>query len=122
MSHPASANNLQIFNEVRFERMACGDLPGFVEMAEEFFADVRAKLVHWPSLRDAGDHARLFEEFHRCKGGAALFGLERLFSLLGALERDTNVGHVQVDLEGFESELAAAEEAVAGFRANPPDA
>lgn len=122
MSHPASGDQIQIFNSTRFQRMACGDLPGLFEMVEEYFVDLRLKLESWPAVKDAGDFQRLFEEFHRCKGGAALFGLERLFSLLGSLERETNVGQMQVDLELLERELVAAEEAVDGFRANPPDA
>lgn len=110
-----------IFNGDRFTRMACGDVQGFLEMADEFFADVRLKLRLWPGMRDAGEYDRLFEEFHRCKGGAALFGLDRLFALLGSWEKDSKVGQSRFDLERFESELEAAEEAVAGFRENPSD-
>ncbi|MBX3739370.1 MAG: Hpt domain-containing protein [Akkermansiaceae bacterium] len=122
MTHSTSADSSPILNVVRFERMACGDLPGFFELAEEYFADVRMRLAGWPSLFAAGELPRLAEDFHRCKGGAAMFGLERMFSLLGVWEREPQVGQDPLDLERFVKELGAAEDAVAGFRANQPDA
>lgn len=122
MTHSTSFESSPVLNVVRFERMACGDLPGFFELAGEYFADVRSRLAGWPSLFAAGELSRLAEEFHRCKGGAAMFGLERMFSLLGVWEREPQVGQDPLDLERFVKELGAAEEAVAGLLANQPDA
>jgi hypothetical protein len=122
MTPSTSADSSPILNVVRFERMACGDLPGFFELAEEYFADVRMRLTGWPSLFAAGDLPRLAEDFHRCKGGAAMFGLERMFSLLGIWEREPQIGQNPLDLERFVEELGAAEDAVAGLRANQRDA
>jgi hypothetical protein len=122
MTPSTSADSSPILNVVRFERMACGDLPGFFELAEEYFVDVRMRLTGWPSLFAAGDLPRLAEDFHRCKGGAAMFGLERMFSLLGIWEREPQIGQNPLDLERFVEELGAAEDAVAGLRANQRDA
>lgn len=122
MTYSTSFDSSPVLNVVRFERMACGDLPGFFELAGEYFADVRSRLAGWPSLFAAGELPRLSEEFHRCKGGAAMFGLERMFSLLGVWEREPQVGQDPLDLERFVKELGAAEEAVAGLLANQPDA
>ncbi len=116
---PSAATDVQIFNEIRFQRMACGDIPGFFELADEYFTDVRVHLSQWPAICEAKEFRRLSEEFHRCKGGAAMFGFERLFSLLGSWESDSGIERGDFDLERFESELEAAEKAVAGFRANP---
>ena len=109
----------QTFNRIRFERMACGDIPGFFELADEFFVDVKARLSRWPALRESGEFPLLLEEFHRCKGGAAMFGFERLFSLLGVWEVDSGIAQGELDLERFAEELGAAEMAVASFRENP---
>jgi hypothetical protein len=122
MTPSPSSDTCPILNVVRFERMACGDLPGFFELAEEYFEDVRLRLSGWPSLFAAGELPRLAEDFHRCKGGAAMFGLERMFTLLGVWEREPQVGQHPLDMERFVKELSAAEDAVAGFRANQPDA
>lgn len=121
MTGSPSIDNSQIFNGTRFQRMACGDLGGFCELADEYFADVHVRLENWHDFLAKDDMSRLAEEFHRCKGGAAMFGLERLYSLLGSWERDPKVGQNPVDLERFVAELRAAEDAVADFRANHPD-
>ena len=113
---PSAEAASQTFNQVRFQRMACGDVPGFFELADEFFTDVKVRLSQWPDMRQAGEFPRLLEEFHRCKGGAAMFGFERLFSLLGSWESDSGIGQGQFDLERFAEELEAAETAVTGFR------
>jgi HPt (histidine-containing phosphotransfer) domain-containing protein len=117
MNSPVEAT--PIFNETRFERMACGDIEGFHELADEFFEDVRSRLLKWPALYDSGEFRRLSEEFHRCKGGAAMFGFERLFSLLGNWETDSKIEQGEVDLKRFVSELEAAEFAVAAIRSEP---
>lgn len=99
-----------ILNESHFHRMACGDLPGFFALAEEFFDDVREQVKGWVALQEAGDHVQLREEFHRCKGGAAIFGLERLVSLLGSWERGEE--SMEIDLGKFRGEMKVAMEAV----------
>ena len=67
-------------------------------------------------MHSAGEFRRLSEEFHRCKGGAAMFGFERLYGLLGNWETDSKIEKAGVDLEQFADEIAAAEAAVAAFR------
>ncbi len=106
-----------LFNEIRFERMACGDVPGFFELAEEYFADVRKRMGEWPDLLKAREFRRLSEDFHRCKGGAAMFGLERLYSLFGSVETESEVEIVDSHLERFASEVNAAETAVVASKA-----
>lgn len=120
MSTPQHSNLL--FNEIRFERMACGDVPGFFELAEEYFTDVRKRMGEWPGLLAAREYRRLSEDFHRCKGGAALFGLERLYSLFGSVENESEVELVDSHLERFVSEIEAAETAVVARRAKSTDA
>lgn len=109
------------FNEVRFERMACGDVPGFHELAAEYFSDVKQRMGFWPGLMRAKDFGKLCEDFHRCKGGAAMFGFERLYSLFGSVERDSEVELEEAHLERFASELDAAECAVTACRAKLSD-
>lgn len=102
-----------IINEAHFQRMACGDVPGFIELAREFFADIRTRTPLWPELLEDGQAGRLREEFHRCKGGAAIFGFERLVKLLGSWEMEYGVENGAVNLDCLERELAAAEKAIA---------
>jgi hypothetical protein len=63
-------------------------------------------------MTESGNHARLCEELHRCKGGASLFGLERLVDLLGKYERPSFLQENEFDIALFERELSAAEAAV----------
>jgi HPt (histidine-containing phosphotransfer) domain-containing protein len=63
-------------------------------------------------LIEAGDFDHLREELHRCKGGASLFGLERIVRLIGASESPMVLETKGFDLATFESELSAAENAV----------
>lgn len=95
--------------------MACADLAGFAELAGEFFADVRERADEWRALHASGDHKRLREEYHRTKGGAALFGFERLVVMLAGWEADSTVETSPEDLERLARELAEAEEAVAAL-------
>lgn len=109
-------SSAQVFNEVRFDRMSCGDPTGFHELAEEYFQDVRTRLSQWDAMREAGEYRRLSEEFHRCKGGAAMFGFERLFHLLGSWETDSKIEKGDVNLERFAGELGEAEKAISALR------
>jgi HPt (histidine-containing phosphotransfer) domain-containing protein len=111
-----------LFNETRFERMACGDLSGFFELAEEYFQDVRLRMSEWPGLLEANEYRRLSEDFHRCKGGAALFGFERLYSLFGSLESESEIELESSILDRFVSEVEAAETAIVASRARAANA
>lgn len=113
---------MQLFNEIRFQRMACGDVDGFHDLAQEYFNDVRERMSQWPSLLAQKEYRRLSEDFHRCKGGAAMFGLERLYSLFGSVESDSVVELGDSHLERFASELDAAQTAVSGCRGKSSDA
>jgi len=99
-------------NPVSFVRMAHGDTVGWVEIAFEYFKETRSVMARWKRLVDAGDFERLREDLHRCKGGASLFGLERLVDLIGDLERASLLENRELELTVFESELTAAENAV----------
>lgn len=99
-------------NPVYFRKMAYGDLDGFRELAFDFFNDTRRLMTGWSSLVAAGDFNRLREELHRCKGGASLFGLERIVMLIGACESPMVLETKGFDLAAFETELSAAENAV----------
>jgi hypothetical protein len=69
-------------------------------------------MTGWLAMTESGNHARLCEELHRCKGGASLFGLERLVDLLGKYERPSFLQENEFDIALFERELSAAEAAV----------
>ncbi len=107
----------QVFNEVRFDRMSCGDPSGFHELADEFFEDIRTRMAQWQAMADAGEYTRLGADFHRCKGGSAMFGFERLYQLFGAWEAESRLEIPAVNLERFSEEIAEAEKAIAGLRA-----
>ncbi len=63
-------------------------------------------------MLESGNFGRLREELHRCKGGASLFGLERMVALIGNCESPTVLETRGFDLVAFEKELTAAERAV----------
>lgn len=89
--------------------MAHGDLSGFRELAFDFFNDTRLHMTGWYALLEAGNVARFRDELHRCKGGASLFGMERLVSLITSWEIAPDAQTIQFDLDGFEKELSDAE-------------
>ena len=99
-------------NPVYFMKMAHGDLAGLKELAFDFFNDTRRLMTGWQSMIEAGNFRTLREELHRCKGGASLFGLERLVALIAASESPMVLEKNGFDLTGFEKELTAAEAAV----------
>lgn len=104
--------NLQPLNPANFIKMAHGDPVGLAELALEFFEETRHLIRGWSVLVEAGGSARLCEELHRCKGGASLFGLERLVDLLSECERPSYIEQSGFDIATFEKELDAAEAAV----------
>jgi HPt (histidine-containing phosphotransfer) domain-containing protein len=63
-------------------------------------------------LLEAGNFAQLRDDLHRCKGGASLFGLERMVDLIGSCESPSVLEKQGFDLANFEKELTAAESAV----------
>lgn len=99
-------------NPVYFKKMAHGDLPGLKELAFDYFNDTRRLMTGWVAMAETGDYGTLREELHRCKGGASLFGLERLVALIGASESANVLETKGFDVETFEKELSDAEAAV----------
>lgn len=96
-------------NKPYFLKMAHGDLDAFSELARDFFADTRKIMNGWRPLLESGDYGALSEEIHRCKGGASLFGLERIVAILARLENPVMLEKDGFDLEAFASELNTAE-------------
>ena len=103
-------------NPVYFVKMAHGDLDGLKELAFDYFNDTRRLMTHWLSLLEARNFGGLREELHRCKGGASLFGLERIVALIGDCESPMSLETRGFDLASFEKELSAAETAVSGMK------
>lgn len=99
-------------NPVYFLKMAHGDADGLKELAFDYFNDTRRRMTGWLSMIESGNYSSLRDDLHRCKGGASLFGLERLVALIGSSEAPTVLEQNGFDLELFEEELSAAENAV----------
>jgi HPt (histidine-containing phosphotransfer) domain-containing protein len=114
--------NLQPLNAANFQKMAYGDPAGLAELAFDFFNETRHLMTGWAALVESGGNARLCEELHRCKGGASLFGLERLVELLSECERPAFIEQSGFDIAMFEEELSAAEAAVMAMAKTAPDA
>lgn len=99
-------------NAANFLKMAHGDLPGLRLLAFDFFNDTRRQMTGWLALMEAGNYGQLRDDLHRCKGGASLFGLERLVAMIGSVESPAALESRGFDIAHFESELSAAESAV----------
>ncbi len=99
-------------NHANFLRMAHGDLAGLRELAFEFFNDTRRQMTGWRALLESENFGQLRDDLHRCKGGASLFGLERMVHLIGATESPAVLERQGFDIANFEKELTAAERAV----------
>jgi len=99
-------------NYANFLKMAHGDLSGLRELALDFFSDTRRQMAGWRDLLNAGNFSQLRDDLHRCKGGASLFGLERLVALTVSFENQSVAEQRHFDLARFEMELAEAERAV----------
>lgn len=102
-------------NPVNFAKMAHGDPAGLVEMAFDYFNETRRLMTGWRAMVESGNFSCLRDDLHRCKGGASLFGLERLVFLLGEFESPSVLENRGFDLVAFENELSAAEDAVVGM-------
>lgn len=107
--------DLAPMNPAYFMKMAHGDLEGLKELAFDFFNDTRRLMTGWVSLMESGNYSRLREELHRCKGGASLFGLERMVSFIADCESPNSLETRGFDVTAFEGELTAAENAVIGM-------
>jgi HPt (histidine-containing phosphotransfer) domain-containing protein len=104
--------DLSPMNSANFLRMAHGDLGGLRVLAFDYFNDTRRLMSGWLALVETGNFKQLRDELHRCKGGASLFGLERIVALIGSFESPATLEERGFDLASFEKELAAAESAV----------
>jgi hypothetical protein len=105
-------DDLVPMNAANFSRMAHGDLASLKELAFDFFNDTRRQMTGWMALIESENYNQLRDDLHRCKGGASLFGLERIVALVGASESPGVLEEKGFDLTGFEKELTAAESAV----------
>jgi HPt (histidine-containing phosphotransfer) domain-containing protein len=99
-------------NTANFLRMAHGDLRGLRELAFDFFNDTRRQMTGWLALIESKNYKQLRDDLHRCKGGASLFGLERIVAFIGSCESPAMLEEKGFDLTTFEDELTAAESAV----------
>lgn len=99
-------------NSANFLKMAHGDLGGLRELACDYFNDTRRQMAGWLTLIEVGNFKQLRDDLHRCKGGASLFGLERIVALIGSVESQSALEERGFDLATFETELQAAESAV----------
>ena len=99
-------------NPANFLKMAHGDPAGLRALAFDYFNDTRRQMTAWKALLESGNFKLLRENLHRCKGGASIFGLERIVDFIGAIECASVLEMVGCDFARFEMELSAAENAV----------
>ncbi len=99
-------------NATNFLKMAHGDLAGLRKLAFDFFNDTRRQMTGWAALIESKNYTQLRDDLHRCKGGASLFGLERLVAFVGSFESPAALESRGFDIATFEKELTAAESAV----------
>ncbi len=99
-------------NPANFLKMAHGDLAGLRQLAFDFFNDTRRQMTGWLALIESGNYSQLRDDLHRCKGGASLFGLERIVAIIGSCESPAALEEKGFDVAAFEDELTAAEKAV----------
>lgn len=99
-------------NPANFLKMAHGDPAGLRELAFDYFNDTRRQMTAWQSLLESGNFTQLRANLHRCKGGASIFGLERIVALIGGVESPSALEDRGFDFANFEMELSAAENAV----------
>ena len=104
-----------VMNTAQFVKMAHGDVPWLQVLAADFFKEMQRLLPAWRTMFEGNNLNGLREELHRCKGGASIFGFERLVALLHACEQPMALETRGFDLGAFEHELAAAECALAAM-------
>jgi len=105
-------NDMKPVNEAIFIKMAYGDTEGLKKLAFDYFNDTRRQMTGWLALIESSNFGQLRDDLHRCKGGASLFGLERIVAVIGSCESATVIEAKGFDVEAFEKELTAAEQAV----------
>ena len=117
---PPVRDDLLPMNPVYFLKMAHGDAECFKELAFDYYNDTRRRMTGWLALLESGSFGSLRDDLHRCKGGASLFGLERLVAMIGASEVPSALETRGFDLAAFEAELSAAENAVSAIAESVP--
>lgn len=111
-SSSAVNTDLSPMNSASFLKMAHGDLVGLRVLAFDYFKDTRKRMAGWVTLIESKNFKQLRDELHRCKGGASLFGLERIVAMIGSSESKSSLEQKGFDLARFEEELKAAENAI----------
>lgn len=106
------SEELVAMNMVHFVKMAYGDVPWLRGLASDFFRETRALIPQWQAMIESGRCDDLRVELHRCKGGASLFGFERLVAMLAICQNPLGLETHGFDVAAFELELVAAEKAV----------
>jgi hypothetical protein len=109
------SDELVAMNMAHFVKMAYGDVPWLKGLASDFFRETRALQPQWMALIEAGNFTELRVELHRCKGGASLFGFERIVALLGICESPQEIEIRGFNMTALEQELDAAEAALAAM-------
>ena len=109
------SEELVAMNMAHFVKMAYGDVPWLRGLASDFFRETRSLTPRWQEMIGAGDFDALRVELHRAKGGASLFGFERLMAILTTSQNPLDLETHGFDMAAFELELVAAENAVAGM-------
>lgn len=107
-------------NLVHFTKMAYGDVPWLQGLAGDFFRETRALIPKWQVMIEERNFEDLRVELHRCKGGASLFGFERLVAMLAVYESSMDLESRSFSVPTFQLELAAAERAVAAMAEPAP--
>ena len=95
-----------------FIKMSNGDVEGFKDLAFDFFSDTRRLMTGWGALLAAGSYGRLRDELHRCKGGASLFGLEKMVGMISECEIPLALEINGFNLDAFEREITRSEEMI----------
>ncbi len=106
------ASEVTIVNEAIFMKMAHGDIEGLKKLAFDYFNDTRRLMTGWLALIESGNFGQLRDDLHRCKGGASLFGLERIVAVIGSCESAAVIEAKDFDVANFEKELTAAEQVI----------
>ena len=99
-------------NTAHFVKMAHGDPAWLGDLAVHYFEETRRTIPAWVALLEARNFTGLREELHRCKGGASMFGFERIRMMMLACEAPKTLETRGFDVAAFQHELAAAENAL----------
>lgn len=102
----------EVMNTAHFVKMAHGDPPWLRDLAVHYFEETRRVIPAWMALLEARNFDGLREELHRCKGGASMFGFERIRAMMLAGEGAKVLETRGFDVAAFKHELTAAEKAL----------